>query len=96
MTMLATSALSAQLAPEQKANHTGAVTFAGFFAVEAGSSRPGKSIVVSDRRILVKVSGTDTGGSFALFECTCITLRMSTSMFSKGSWMFRSEQRLSV
>lgn len=68
MTMLGTGALAAQSTTEQQHPNAGAVTSAGFFAVETGSSRPGKSIAVSGRRILVKVSGTDTGGSFALFE----------------------------
>ena len=66
--MIATGALSAQSTTQQQPPKEGAVRSAGFFAVEAGSSRPGKSIPVSGRRILVKVSGTDTGGSFALFE----------------------------
>ena len=67
MTMIVTGALSAQSTTKQQQPEVGAVS-AGFFAVAAGSSRPGKSIPVSGRRILVKVSGTDTGGSFALFE----------------------------
>lgn len=67
MTMIVTGALSAQSTTKQQQPNVGEVS-AGFFAVESGSSRPGKSIPVSGRRILVKVSGTDTGGGFALFE----------------------------
>ena len=68
MTIIAAGALSAQSTTQQQQPKEGAIRSAGFFAVEAGSSRPGKSIPVSGRRILVKVSGTDTGGGFALFE----------------------------
>lgn len=39
-----------------------------FFAVRAGESRPARSIKVSGYEILVKVSGDDTAGEFALFE----------------------------
>lgn len=40
-----------------------------FFAVEAGAGRPGKVIDMGrGRQILVKVSGDDTGGGFALVE----------------------------
>src|ERR1700688_2216539 len=68
MIMIVTGALSAQSTTNQQQPKAGAVKSAEFFAVEAGSSRPGKSIPVGGRRILVKVSGTDTGGGFALFE----------------------------
>ena len=38
------------------------------FAVEAGASRPGKSIQIRGYQLLVKVSGDDNGGEFAVFE----------------------------
>jgi hypothetical protein len=60
------------------------------FAVEAGASRPVKTIQLNDRQILVRVSGEDNGGGFALFEvpaapnagrrCTRTTTRMNASM----------------
>ena len=40
----------------------------GFFAIEAGASRPGKSIQIRGYQLLVKVSGDDNGGEFAVFE----------------------------
>jgi mannose-6-phosphate isomerase-like protein (cupin superfamily) len=54
--------------PEQQNTDTKVSRQRKFFAVEAGASRPGRSIEVSGRQILVKASGEDTGGEFALFE----------------------------
>ena len=39
-----------------------------FFMVDHGASRPGKSVGSGNYDIMVKVSGDDTGGEFALFE----------------------------
>lgn len=58
--------------PEQQKAGTKASPRRKFFAVEAGASRPGRSIEVSGRRILVKASGDDTGGDFALFEVPAV------------------------
>ena len=58
--------------PEQQKTDTKVSRQRKFFAVEAGASRPGSSIEVSGRQILVKASGEDTGGDFALFEVPAI------------------------
>ena len=62
------SASTALGQPQQPNTSTKASPQREFFAVEAGASRRGRSIEVSGRQILVKASGEDTGGDFALFE----------------------------
>ena len=58
--------------PEQQKTGTKGSPQGNFFAIEAGASRPGRSIEVSGRQILVKASGEDTGGGFALFEVPAV------------------------